>query len=58
MAPPIPSAKVARFALTHRFDHIQIEGEHGFGKPDERKLPRAVILTYSIPDQMDPAKIL
>ena len=29
-------AKVERFALTHRFDHIQIEGEHGFGKPDDR----------------------
>ena len=29
-------AKVERFALTHRFDHIQIEGEHGFGKPDRR----------------------
>lgn len=29
-------AKVVRFALTHRFDHIQIEGEHGFGKPEER----------------------
>ena len=29
-------AKVERFALAHRFDHIQIEGEHGFGKPDER----------------------
>ena len=29
-------AKVERFELTHRFDHIQIEGEHGFGKPDER----------------------
>ena len=27
-------AKVERFALSHRFDHIQIEGEHGFGKPD------------------------
>src|SRR6266550_1581506 len=26
-------AKVVRFALEHRFDHIQIEGEHGFGKP-------------------------
>ena len=22
--------------LAHRFDHIQIEGEHGFGKPEER----------------------
>ena len=29
-------AKVERFALTHRFDHIQIEGEHGVGKPEER----------------------
>ena len=28
-------AKVERFAL-RRFDHIQIEGEHGFGKPEER----------------------
>src|SRR5713226_2419091 len=28
-------AKVERFALTHRFDHIQIEGEHGFGKPED-----------------------
>ena len=29
-------AKVERFMLAHRFDHIQIEGEHGFGKPEER----------------------
>jgi putative hydrolase of the HAD superfamily len=29
-------AKVDRFAFAHRFDHIQIEGEHGFGKPEER----------------------
>lgn len=29
-------AKIERFELTHRFDHIQIEGEHGFGKPEER----------------------
>jgi putative hydrolase of the HAD superfamily len=29
-------AKVERFALTNRFDHIQIEGEHGFGKPEEQ----------------------
>ncbi len=28
--------KIERFALAHRFDHIQIEGEHGFGKPEER----------------------
>jgi putative hydrolase of the HAD superfamily len=29
-------AKIERFALTNRFDHIQIEGEHGFGKPEEK----------------------
>jgi putative hydrolase of the HAD superfamily len=29
-------AKITRFDLAHRFDHIQIEGEHGFGKPEER----------------------
>ncbi|MGI8840058.1 MAG: HAD family hydrolase [Caulobacteraceae bacterium] len=27
--------KVERFDLARRFDHIQIEGEHGFGKPEE-----------------------
>ncbi|MFO1081401.1 MAG: HAD family hydrolase [Reyranellaceae bacterium] len=26
--------KIVRFDLTHRFDHIQIEGEFGRGKPD------------------------
>ena len=35
-------AKVERFALTHRFDHIQIEGEHGFGKPEERAYHHAM----------------
>lgn len=29
-------AKVERFEFAHRFDHVQIEGEHGFGKPEER----------------------
>jgi putative hydrolase of the HAD superfamily len=29
-------AKIVRFDLVHRFDHVQIEGEHGFGKPEER----------------------
>jgi putative hydrolase of the HAD superfamily len=28
--------KIARFGLEHRFDHIQIEEEAGFGKPDGR----------------------
>ena len=35
-AAAIQRAKIERFALAHRFDHIQIEGEHGFGKPEER----------------------
>jgi putative hydrolase of the HAD superfamily len=35
-------AKVLRFALEHRFDHIQIEGEHGFGKPEERAYTHAM----------------
>lgn len=29
-------AKIERFALARYFDHIQIEGEAGFGKPEER----------------------
>ena len=29
-------AKIDRFDLASRFDHIQIEGEHEFGKPDLR----------------------
>jgi putative hydrolase of the HAD superfamily len=28
--------KIARFDLARHFEHIQIEGEHGFGKPEER----------------------
>ena len=35
-------AKIVRFALEHRFDHIQIEGEHGFGKPEERAYTHAM----------------
>jgi putative hydrolase of the HAD superfamily len=35
-------AKLVRFALEHRFDHIQIEGEHGFGKPEERAYTHAM----------------
>lgn len=29
-------AKVERFDLARRFEHVQIEGEAGFGKPEER----------------------
>jgi putative hydrolase of the HAD superfamily len=35
-------AKVVRFALEHRFAHIQIEGEHGFGKFEERAYNHAM----------------
>jgi putative hydrolase of the HAD superfamily len=38
----IQRAKIERFALAHGFDHIQIEGEHGFGKPDERAYQHAM----------------
>jgi putative hydrolase of the HAD superfamily len=35
-------AKLARFDLARRFDHIQIEGEQGFGKPEERAYRHAL----------------
>ena len=35
-------AKIARFELAARFDHIQIEGEVGFGKPHERAYVHAM----------------
>ena len=34
--------KIARFDLSRRFDHIQIEGEHGFGKPEPRAYQHAL----------------
>ncbi|MGY8664952.1 HAD family hydrolase [Bradyrhizobium sp. UFLA05-109] len=43
-------AKVERFELTHRFDHIQIEGEHGFGKPEERAYLHAMDALGVTPD--------
>ncbi|MFZ1991263.1 MAG: HAD family hydrolase [Alphaproteobacteria bacterium] len=38
----IQREKIKRFDLAHRFDHIQIEEEHGFGKPDERAYHHAM----------------
>src|SRR5262245_25515488 len=35
-------AKIERFDLARRFDHIQIEGEHEFGKPDEQAYRHAL----------------
>ena len=34
--------KIERFQLAHRFEHIQIEGEHGFGKPEPRAYRHAM----------------
>ena len=34
--------KIQRFGLEELFDHIFIEGEHGFGKPDERIYAKAL----------------
>jgi putative hydrolase of the HAD superfamily len=35
-------AKIERFGLARLFDHIQIEGEAGFGKPEERAYHHAM----------------
>ena len=35
-ATDVQRAKIDRFDLASRFDHIQIEGEAGFGKPEEQ----------------------
>jgi putative hydrolase of the HAD superfamily len=43
--------KVVRFALEHRFDHIQIEGEHGFGKPEEQAYRHAMAALGVKPDE-------
>jgi putative hydrolase of the HAD superfamily len=39
---PSQRAKLARFDLQRYFHHIQIEGEHGFGKPEERAYRHAL----------------
>jgi putative hydrolase of the HAD superfamily len=41
-AADVQRAKIERFDLADRFDHIQIEGEQGFGKPDERAYRHAL----------------
>ena len=38
----VQRAKIARFELAGYFDHIQIEGEHGFGKPDAQAYRHAL----------------
>jgi len=41
-ASAIQRAKILRFELERHFVHIQIEGEHGFGKPEERAYTHAM----------------
>jgi putative hydrolase of the HAD superfamily len=41
-AADLQRAKIDRFDLSRRFHHIQIEGEHGFGKPEERAYRHAM----------------
>ena len=41
-AATIQRAKIERFSLSGYFDHIQIEGEHDFGKPDPRAYQHAL----------------
>ncbi|MGE0599686.1 MAG: HAD family hydrolase [Dehalococcoidia bacterium] len=41
-AGPIQRPKIERFGLESRFHHIQIEGEQGFGKPEERAYRHAL----------------
>lgn len=38
----VQRAKVRRFELDHRFHHIQIEGEHPFGKPEPEAYAHAL----------------
>lgn len=42
--------KLSRFKLAGLFDHIQIEGEHGFGKPEERAYWHAMDALQTSPE--------
>ena len=44
-------AKIERFDLARRFHHIQIEGEHGFGKPEPRAYLHALSILSVVPAQ-------
>ena len=48
----VQRAKITRFALAHRFEHIQIEGEHGFGKPEELAYRHALSALALEPDEV------
>lgn len=44
-------AKIARFELAPWFDHIQIEGEVGFGKPEEQAYRHAMAMLGAEPHE-------
>ena len=44
-------AKIARFGLEPWFDHIQIEGEAGFGKPEEQAYRHAMAMLGTEPHE-------
>lgn len=44
-------AKLDRFDLARRFDHIQIEGEAGYGKPDRRAFTATLTALDARPDE-------
>ena len=48
-AAQIQRAKIERFSLSSYFDHIQIEGEHDFGKPDPRAYQHALEALHADP---------
>jgi putative hydrolase of the HAD superfamily len=59
-ASEIQRAKIERFDLAHRFDHIQIEGEFGQGKPEPavyrhalEKLDVAAVDTWMVGDNYE-----
>jgi putative hydrolase of the HAD superfamily len=47
----VQRAKITRFDLAQRFDHVQIEEEAGFGKPDERAYRHAMTTLGVAPNE-------
>ncbi len=47
----IQRAKIDRFDLARRFDHVQVEGECGFGKPEPRAYRHALDALDAAPRQ-------
>jgi putative hydrolase of the HAD superfamily len=50
-ATEVQRMKIIRFGLRHRFDHIQIEEEAGFGKPDGRAYVSTLSALGVAPDE-------